>query len=117
MNINDLVDSYFDRIEIEDTDFYPSDDVDLAFLSLSMPKAFLQDFLRLKGQNRDFPDVAEFWKETELNKRLKNSGKYHGQGHESLARILGYLERNVWGEYRPLENDRVGLDVFEEPDE
>ena len=114
--VDALVDTYFDRIEIEDTDFYPSDGVDLAFVSLNIPKEMLQEYLRLKGQDRDLPDVAEFWKDTDMLRRLWESDKYHGQGHEPLEHVLRYLDGAVWGEYSEREEGIVTLDVFEEPD-
>ncbi len=120
MNMNQIVDTYFDQIEIEDADFVPVDDAvsDAAYLLLNIPTEMLRAYLRLKGQNRELPDGAEFWKETRLGSRLRTSDKYHGQGHVShLSDILDYLDGKVWGEYQKLNSpERIRLDITEVPE-
>ncbi len=114
-----LIDKYFDQIEIEDADFVPINDAvsDAAYLLLNIPMAMLKEYLSLKGQNKELPNGAEFWRETGLGTRLKNSDKYHGQGHVShLNDILDYLEGDVWGEYQKLNSpERIRLDITEVP--
>ncbi len=118
MDIKELVDKYFDQIEIEDVDYVPVDNAksDVAYLLLNIPTAMLKEYLRLKGQNKKLPDGAEFWKETGLGIRLRNSDKYHGQGHEPLGDILDFLEDEVWGQYQELNTpERIRLDITEVP--
>ncbi|MBD3249825.1 hypothetical protein GF336_07295 [Candidatus Woesearchaeota archaeon] len=120
MSMDTLMERYFDQIEIEDADFVPIDDAKsyAAYLLLDIPTEMLKEYLRLKGQNRELPDGAEFWKETGLGNLLRNSDKYHGQGHVShLSDILDYLESNVWGEYQRLNSqERIRLDITEVPE-
>ncbi len=119
MDMNQLVDTYFDQIEIEDTNYVPINDAvsDAAYLLLNIPTAMLKEYLRLNGQNRELPDGAEFWKKTGLGKRLRISGKYHSQRHAPLNDILDYLDGDVWGEYQRLNSsERIRLDIREVPE-
>lgn len=120
MGMNELVEKYFGQIEIEDTDYVPIDDVasDVAYVLLNIPIAMLKEYLQLKGQNKELPDGAEFWKETGLCKRLRNCGKYHGQGQEPLYNMLDFLEGEVGAGYQKLgsSSDRIRLDITEIPE-
>ena len=62
MDINQLVDTYLDQIEIEDTDYVTINDAvsDAAYIVLNIPTAMLKEYLQLKGQNRELPDGVEF---------------------------------------------------------
>ena len=120
MKVDELVDKYFDKIEIEDTDYVPFNEAKsyAAHLLLTVPIQMLVRYLKLKKQKRRLPDGAEFWRETNLCKRLRNSDKYHGQGHENLEDILDYLEGNVQVGYEELHvSDRIRLSVIEIPKE
>ncbi len=116
MEMNQLVEKYFDKIEIEDTAYVTVNDAvsDAAYLLLNLPTAMLKEYLKLKGQNKELPDGAEFWKATGLVKRLRNSDKYHGQGHAPLDDILDYLDGEVQGNYQELLNtERIRLSITE----
>ncbi len=114
MGMDQLVDKYFDQIEIEDTNFVDHPVTFAAYLLLNIPMAMLKEYLKLKGQNKKLPDGAEFWKETGLGKRLRNSGNYHGQGHEPLEDILGFLGGEVQGDYQELNTtERIRLGITE----
>ena len=119
MNIKQLVDTYLDQIEIEDTNYVPMDDSapDAAYILLNIPIAMLQEYLKLKGQNKELPDGAEFWKETGLREKLKNSGKCVNHGHEPLEDILEFLGGDVQGEYQRLNSkERIKLAINEIPE-
>ncbi len=116
MNIDTLIDKYFDQIEVEDTDFIPIDDMtfDAAYLLLSLPVAMLREYVKSKDQCQELPNGAEFWKETGLCNKLRNSNKYHGQGHEPLIDILDFLEGNVQVDYQKLNSpERIRLCIIE----
>ena len=120
MDLRQLVETYFDQIEIEDANFIPVDDAvsDAAYLLLNIPTEMLNAYSKLKDQNRELPDGAEFWKETGLQNKLRTSDKYHGQGHVSnLSDVLDYLGGKVWGEYRKLNSpERIRLGITEVPE-
>lgn len=106
MELNNLVDKYFNQIEIVDTDFVTThyESPDAAFLLLRIPVAMLNDYLKLKKQKKKLPDAKEFWIETNLSEKLSNSDKYHGQGHEPLADILEFLEGQIYAEFGAIRN-------------
>ena len=111
-----LVDRYFNQIEVEDTDFVPVDDAhsDAAYLLLNVPTAMLKDYLALKGQSKELPDGAELWKDTELGRRLRDSDKYHGQGHADLRDIIEFLQGEVYGQYQRLHDPtKIRLSIKE----
>ena len=120
MDMNTLVEKYFDQIEIEDADFESTDNGKPypAYLTLIIPMAMLKEYLRLKGQNKKLPDGAEFWKETGLGRRLRNFDKYPERRHGTyLNDILDYLEGNVLGDYQKLYTPgRMRLSIHEELD-
>lgn len=117
MSMDALMRKYFDEIEIEDADFIPVNDAesDAACLLLNVPTEMLREYLVLKGQDRELPDGAEFWRETGLGNLLRASNKYRGQGHVSyLSDVLDYLEGDVFGEYLKLgSQERIVLDITE----
>ncbi|MEK6915285.1 MAG: hypothetical protein AABW89_01945 [Nanoarchaeota archaeon] len=119
MSVEQLVNNYFDEIEVESTDYVDFTDAkhDVAYILLRVPTAMLKDFLRLKEQKRELPDGTEFWKETGLVNRLRNSGKYYGQGHEDLDDILDFLGGEVQVNYQPLDTEKTRLHVIEIPRE
>ena len=116
MDIQTLVDKYFGLIEIEDTDYVPVDDAvsDAAYLLLDIPIAMLEEYARLHDQKMP-PNGEEFWKETQLASRLRNSGKYRGQGHEPLSDILDFLEGDVAVHYQSLSPSVMRMSVYEIP--
>jgi len=119
MNMQELVDKYFEQIEVEDTAFVPIDDAvsDAAYLLLNLPMQMLKEYQILKGSRKRLPDGAEFWKETRLVTRLRNSAKYQNVGREGLNDILDYLGGKVWGTYQELRNsERIRLDITEIPE-
>ena len=119
MNMNQLVDTYFDQIKIEATDYVRVDYAasNAAYLLLNIPTAMLKEYLRLKCQNGELPDGAEFWKETGLGKRLRNSDKDRGQEHKQLEDVLDYLGGDVWGEYQELNSPgEIWLAITEIPE-
>ena len=119
MDIKQLVDQYFDQIIVENTHYITLADSgpDSAYLCLNIPTAMLRDYLKLRGQDRELPDGAEFWRETGLREKLRNSDKYHGQGHEPLVDILDYLSGKVYGEYQRLNSpERIRLRIIEVPE-
>ena len=101
--IEDLVNRYFGQIEVEGTDFEPRDDAgpDAAYLLLRVPLDMLRSYMVLKS--KDGLPGAEFWKETKLRDKLRNSGKYHGQGCVPLEDVLDFLGGNVQVTYQELK--------------
>lgn len=114
------MEKYFSQIEIEDADFVSWDNAksDAAYLLLNVPVTMLKEYMRMKGQNKKLPNGAEFWKETGLVRRLKDSDKYHGQGHVMfLPDVLDYLEGEVDGNYQELNDpERIRLSITEIPE-
>lgn len=120
MSVEQIVTTYFDQIELKDTDYLPWDDAksDMAYILLRVPTAMLKDYVKFKGQNRELPDGEEFWRETRLVERLRNSGKYHGQGHEPLEDMLDFLGNNVQVEYCHIgDPEKIDISITEFPAE
>ncbi len=120
MDIDKLVDKYFNQIEIEDTDFVIVNDAvsDAAYLLLNVPTAMLKEYSQLKNQKEELPDGAEFWKETGLGKKLRNIECNYTGGHVSLPDILDYIEEgDVWGDYQELNSsEKIRLSITEIPE-
>jgi len=121
MEMEKLVDKYFDEIEIESAEFIPYDEAksDAAYLLLNIPMAMLMEYLKLKSQTkRKFPDGVKFWKETGLGKRLLSSDKYQGQGTvSSLSDVLDFLEDDVQVDYQDLSySEKIRFAVIEIPE-
>ncbi len=118
--MNELLDKYFDQIEIKDADFVPIDNAksDVAWLYLIIPTKMLREYSTLKNKNKKLPDGAEFWKETGLGEKLRNSDKYHGQGHVCfLTDILDYLDGKVSVNYYKFDSKiMIGFDIAETPE-
>ena len=107
MDITYLVDKYFKKIEIEDADFVPINNFssEVPYLSLILPIEMLKEYSRIINQEDKLPDGKEFWKKTDLENKLKNSDKYHGQGHITfLSDVLCYLEENSEVRYEKLNS-------------
>ena len=121
MNFDELVDKYFEEIEIGDTDYLPEDDCeyDIAYILLRIPLDMLRDYQRLKGRKeKELPNGSEFWLETKLCEKLMDSNKYNGQGHEPLEDILEFLEVDVNFNYQELgqhNSRRIRLSISEIP--
>jgi hypothetical protein len=119
MSVESLVDTYFGQIEVDDTDYVPLADAshDVAFIALKVPTKMLIDYLSLKGQKRELPEGPEFWRETGLVDKLRNSSKYHGQGHEDLDDVLDFLGGEVQVGYWPFDAEKTRLMIIEIPQE
>ena len=122
MNTNELVEKYLKDIEIEDIDFEPIDDAkhDAAYLLLNIPLKMLEEYQELKGEDTNkLPDGAEFWKETQLVKKLRTEEFVHkSRGRQPLYDILDFLNGEVWGNYQKLVQppNRIRLDITEIPE-
>lgn len=119
MSVEEIVDKYFPKIELEDTDYVIVDDAksDAAYILLQVPRAMLREYLALKGQSKDLPDPVEFWQDSNLVKKLRGSDKYHGQGHEHLVDMLDFLGGEVTAYYQALHNsDMMRLAITEVPE-
>ncbi len=119
MNVQELVEKYFDQIEIEDTAYVAVNDTvsDAAYLLLNLPTEMLREYQQLNGQRKKLPDGAEFWKETGLVRKLRNFKKHQNIGHTPLGDILDYLDRDVLGTYQELKNpERIRLTITEIPE-
>jgi len=120
MSVNQLASTYIDRIEIEDTEYVPIDDAvsDAACLTLTVPTVMLRDYSRLRALKRELPNGPKFWRDTRLGELLRNSDKYHDQGHEPLSDILDYLEGKVWVDYQRFRNlpEIIRMSVTEVPE-
>jgi hypothetical protein len=117
--ISDLVDKYIEQIEIENAGFVPFDNAvsDAAYLLLNVPIEMLRNYLRLRGQKRELPDGAEFWKETCLVRRLRDSDKCYGKGDAPLEDVLDYLEGAVQCHYQELSTPgKIRLSITEIPE-
>ena len=119
MDISELTDKYLEQIEVEDTDYEAVNDAvsDAAYLILILPVEMLSEYQQLKGDTGgEFPDGAEFWKETGLLGRLRTSGKIPTHAHAPLNDILEYLGGEVWGDYQSLnDSKRIRLQITEVP--
>lgn len=120
MKVRELVDKYFGEIEVESAEFIPYDEAksDVAYLLLNIPVAMFKEYLILKGQTKGkFPEGAEFWRETGLGKRLRNSNKDHGQGVSPLLDILDFLEGDVQIDYQDLfSSEKIRFEIMEIPE-
>ncbi|NOQ37916.1 hypothetical protein GQ472_03425 [archaeon] len=113
--LDNLMDKYLDKIFIEYVDYEPVDDAvsDAAMITLNVPLEMLKDYQALKGQDQDLPDPAEFWKDTQLAKLLKDCDKVFHQ-REPLLDILYFLDGDVDGEYQKLQDpERIRLEIYE----
>ena len=122
LKIKELVDRYIEEIYINDVDYVPWNDAphDCAYLSLDVPRAFLDDYLVLQGQkNKKWPDGIELWNTTELRERLK--GKKPRKSHAPLSDILEFLGGRVqvdyYVDYYDYSKVRVGIGITEFPRE
>ncbi len=119
MDVNDLVDKYFEQIAIEVVDYVPVDDAvhDAAYITLNIPLEMLRGYSKLKGLSGELPDGAEFWEETNFVKRLRDSDKSILHEYQPLGDILDSLEEYVEGTYQKLINsERIRLDITEIPE-
>jgi hypothetical protein len=121
MDINKLVERYLNDIEIEDVDFEPVDNAihDAAYLCLNIPINMLREYQELKGEDiNELPDGAEFWKETQLVKKLRTEEFSKILSHQPLYDILDFLNGEVWGNYQELNQptDRIRLSITEVPE-
>ena len=119
MNVNDLVDKYFKQIAIEVIDYVPVDDAihDAAYITLNIPLEMLKEYSKLKGLSEELPDGAEFWDETNLVKRLRDSDKSILHKYQPLGDILDSLGEDVEGIYQKLiSSERIRLDITEIPE-
>ena len=129
MDINSLMDKYFEQIEVEDADYVPFDDAksDAAYILLNIPVAMLKEYLKLKGLKRKLPDGVKFWKETGLCKRLGNSEEhikqFRSRNHlndpfETFPDFLDGLTGDVQGDYQELNSsEKIRLSITEIPTE
>ncbi len=119
MDVNGLVDNYFDQIAIEVTAYVPVDDAvsDAAHITLNLPLAMLREYSKLKGLDDDLPDGAKFWKEINIINRLRDSGKFIYHEYQPLIDVLEFLREDVEGTYQKLINpERIRLDITEIPE-
>ncbi len=119
MGIPELVNKYFEQIEVENTDFVPVDNAvsDAAYLLLVLPIKMLKEYQKFKGSRKKLPDGAKFWKETGLARRLRDSKKYPRAVDAPLNDILDYLGGDVWGNYQELDNpSKIRLSITEIPE-
>ena len=99
-------------------DYVPWNDAthDCAYLSLDVPRVFLDDYLVLQGQkNKKWPDGIELWNTTELRERLK--GKKPQKFHAPLSDILEFLGGRVQVDYYDYSGVRIGIGITEFPRE
>ncbi|VVB59749.1 Uncharacterised protein [uncultured archaeon] len=109
MNAAQLIDKYFEQIEIERSDCVPIDNAvsDASELGLIIPLAVLKEYSVLNGLNSEkLPEGVKLWKESGLVKRLRNSGKTVYREHQPLNDVLDYLEGSVWSNYQALNDSR-----------
>jgi hypothetical protein len=122
--IVDLIDKlYFDQVEIEWAGFTPVP-VDSAMpypacLSLIVPAQLIKYYMRVTKQAnvRRLKDGKGFLKDTGLVERLRNSGKYHGQGDAmGLDDVLDYFNGDVEVEVQPLTPSRTRITITDVPE-
>jgi hypothetical protein len=63
--ISCLVNRYFKQIEVES-----ADEEEFAELDIIVPLKMLQEYQKIKKSRKKFPDGEQFWKETNLAKKL-----------------------------------------------
>jgi hypothetical protein len=116
MSMQELVDKYFDQIEVEDADFLPVNDStsDMATLLLNLPTEMLQEYQTMMGNLETLPDGAEFWMNSGLVERLRKSKKIPLRSHEPPNDILDFLKGEVCGDYQRLNDaKRIRLSIQE----
>ncbi len=117
--IENLVDKYFNDIQIENSDFIPRDGdaSDVSYILLNLPLNFLKEYLIIKNQNRELPDVAEFWRDTNFVNKLKNLDKSKFVTHALyLPDLLQYLHGDIEGGYQKHPNPkRIRMEITEIP--
>jgi len=120
MRMQELVDRYFNQIEVTYTGYVPISDAksDVATITLEIPFAMIREYQRLKDSRKRLPDGAEFWRETGLLTRLKNSDKVSRHAHfdTTLSDVLDYLGGKCWVDFARMSKDKVKLSVTEVPD-
>lgn len=119
MTIQELLDKYWDQIDVEESDYIAFDNAkhDAAYLLLSLPLPLLREYQVLKSDSKELPDAAEFWKETGLGERLGHSERVYKRGHEPLKDILSFLQGKIRVTYETSGGpDRIFLDVTEIPE-
>lgn len=115
MSMIELAKKYLGDIEIEYSDLDPRDDTDYdpACLVLSIPRKMLTEYSMKKTGRRNYPNATEFWKETDMERVLRDSGK---QSHNDtpLGDILDYLDGNIEAEFlRSKDKKKIELEVNE----
>jgi hypothetical protein len=120
MGIQELVDRYFNQIEVAYTDYAIINDAksDAATITLEVPFTMIKEYQRLKGSRKRLPDGAEFWRETGLLARLKNSDKVPRRAYSNttLGDVLDYLGGKCWVNFTRMSKDKVELSLTEVPD-
>ncbi|MCK4730722.1 MAG: hypothetical protein KAT28_05380 [Candidatus Aenigmarchaeota archaeon] len=118
MSIDALVDKYFEQIAIEVTAYVPVDDAvsDAAHITLNLPLAMLREYSKLKGLDEELPDGAKFWKEINIIKRLRDSGKFIYHEYQLLRDILDFLGDDVEVTYQKYDSEKIRLDITEIPE-
>ena len=120
MGMQELVDKYFNQIEVAYTDYVPVSDAksDAAIITLEIPSAMVREYQRLKGSRKRFPDGVEFWRETGLLSRLEKSDKVPGRAHSNttLGDVLDYLGGKCWADFARISKDKVELSLTEVPE-
>jgi len=118
MTIHALVERYWNQIEVEEIDYITYDNAkhDAAYLLLSLPLPLLREYQALKSDSKELPDATEFWKESGLLGRLKETDRVFRNGHEQLRDILAYLQGKIRVTYETSgSSERIFLDVTEIP--
>lgn len=115
--IENLVNKYLHEIEVEDADFIIYDNAvsDASSILLNLPISFLKAYLLIKDQDKQLPDIAEFWKDTSLVSRLNDIDKNKVRAH-FLSDVLDYMHGRVCGMYQEISNSgRIRMRITEIP--
>ncbi len=117
--IDELMDKYWDQIDVKDVDYIAFDNAkhDAAYLLLSLPIAMVEEYKVLKDSPNELPDAMEFWRETRLGERLDHSKREYKRGHEPLREILSFLRGKIRVKYETSgAPESIFLDVTEVPE-
>ena len=113
-----LVNQYWDQIVVDYTDYEPINDTDrdAACIGLLVPLALLRGYQRLNNASaRTLPDGGQFWRDTNLCLRLRDSPKRVNREHEPLADMLDSLGGDVCFGYQRLGKSlMIRLNIYED---
>jgi len=116
-DIHNELEAYFSQIKISEADYVPvaNSGADAAYIDLAIPKEMLDNYKKLKGIRKKYPDGLAFLNETGLLDYLRKTEGMKTHGHTFyLNDVLDYLCGDVYAEFSDiLRKDVVGFRIQE----